>query len=361
MVDIVLPAAAATRELSRYVRVSPGSVELVVEPGSETSKPGRGEAVVDVLACGICGTDLHLWHGMRLPGGAAYPVRPGHEVAGIVRSLGDDAHGVSIGDLVVLHPVAPCGGCELCRSGNEQLCPRGQVLGIHRPGGLADVVTWPANRMVVANGLPPTRAAVLADSVATAYRAVRQAEFPAGGRACVIGAGGVGTQVLKLLRAADATARLVGIVGRASSAQRLVSAGYDAEVADDTVHRRLRERFGSFDVVFDFSGQSTMPRLGIRVLAPRGVLVLGSVLDGPLALGDAVAIQTRELAVRGVYASSLDDLRSVIDLARAGHLDMRGSVSHIRSLDDSVAAFAELDSRPDGLTRMVLTTRDDVA
>jgi threonine dehydrogenase-like Zn-dependent dehydrogenase len=215
--------------------------------------------------------------------------------------------------------------------------------------------------MVAASGLAPTRAAVLADAVATAYRAVRQAELPAGGRACVIGAGGVGTHVLELLRAADPAARLVGIVSRASSVRRLASAGYDAEVSDDTAYKRLRERFGGFDAVFDFSGRPDSPRLGIRLLDRRGVLVLGSVLDGDLALGKAMAIQARELTVRGVYNSSLDDLRSVVELARSGHLDLNGSVSHIRPLNDAVAAFAELDARPEALARMVLTTSDSVA
>jgi propanol-preferring alcohol dehydrogenase len=359
MIDVDM---SATSVANRYVRVRPGSVELVTEPPSQPPLPGPGEALIDVLACGICGTDLHMWHGMRLPPGAQYPVRPGHEVAGLVRSLGDGAegHGIAVADLVVLHPIAPCGACGTCRSGAEQLCPNAEVLGIHRPGGLADTVSWPVRRMVAARGLAPTRAAVLADAVATAYRAVRQAELPPGGRACVIGAGGVGTNVLELLRIADPSARLVGIVGRASSAQRLASAGYDAEVADDTVHRRLRERFGGFDVVFDFSGRPASPRLGIRLLDRRGVLVLGSVLDGDLVLGPATAIQTRELVVRGVFNSSLDDLHSVVELASSGRLDLSGSVSHVRSLSDAVAAFAELDARPEALARMVLTTSDSV-
>jgi 2-desacetyl-2-hydroxyethyl bacteriochlorophyllide A dehydrogenase len=360
MIDLDMSAASAA---NRYVRVRPGSVELVTESPPQPPLPGPGEALIDVLACGICGTDLHMWHGMRLPAGAEYPVRPGHEVAGLVRSLGNgaDGQGIAAGDLVVLHPVAPCGACGICRSGSEQLCPNAQVLGIHRPGGLADTVSWPVRRMVAASGLAPTRAAVLADAVATAYRAVRQAELPAGGRACVIGAGGVGMHVLELLRAADPGARLVGIVSRASSAQRLATAGYDAEVTDDTIHRRLRERFGGFDAVFDFSGQPASPRLGIRLLDRRGVLVLGSVLDGDLALGQATTIQTRELAVRGVFNSSLDDLRSVVELARSGRLNLSGSVSHVRPLSDAVAAFAELDARPEALTRMVLTTSDIVA
>jgi 2-desacetyl-2-hydroxyethyl bacteriochlorophyllide A dehydrogenase len=362
MICIIMgPVEAAAPPIHRHVRVSPGQVRLVRESDVPARRPGPNEALVDVLACGICGTDLHLRHGMRLPAGAEYPVRPGHEVAGTVREVGETVTDVAVGDLVVLHPVDPCRTCDTCLSGAEQLCPNGSVLGIHRPGGLADTVAWPADRMVMANGLAPTRAAVLADAVATAYRAVRTAALPRAGRACVLGAGGVGTHVLELLRSTDPDARLVGVVGRPASATRLQEAGFDVEVSDVGVHRRLKERYGGFDAVVDFSGQADAPRLAVRLLVPGGVLVLGSVLDGDLALGPAVAVQTRELTVRGAYASSLEDLRSVVAMAQDGRLDLTGSVSHVRRLDDAVAAFNELAARPDGLVRMVLTTRDDVA
>jgi 2-desacetyl-2-hydroxyethyl bacteriochlorophyllide A dehydrogenase len=349
--------------LRRQVGVEPGVVALHTSADTPAARPG--EAVIDVLACGICGTDLHLLHGMQLPPRASYPVHPGHEVAGVVRSIEGDAlaaaeHGVTVGDLVVLHPVDPCRTCPTCLDGAEQLCQDGDVLGIHRPGGLSDTVTWPIDRLVVANGLAPTRAAILADAVATALRAARLAGLPAGGRACVLGAGGVGTHVLQLLRAADPRAELVGVVGSPPSAQRLAAAGYDVELAGDDLLTRLRARHRTYDAVIDFSSQADSPALGVRLLGPGGTLVLGSVLDGRLDLGPAVAVQTRELTVRGAYASSLEDLREAVRLARSGALDLSDSVSHVRALDDAVAAFAELQARPAGLVRMVLTTSPDV-
>ena len=363
----LMPGMFATDNASsRFVTVSPGSVGLEREP-KRARRLGPDDVRVAVLACGICGTDLHLWHGMRLPPGAAYPVRPGHEVCGRVQEVGSgldpaaDPSAPRVGDVVVLHPVAPCGACPLCVDGRDHLCPQGRILGIHEPGGLADEVVWPASRTVVVNGIAPTAAAVLADAVATAYRAVRIADIASEAVVCVLGAGGVGTHVLELMRALTPRATLVGVTGTERSAERLHASGFDAVVAGDDLVKRLRASHGSFDAVVEFSGASDAPAQAVRLLRPSGTLVFGSVVDGPLTLGPAVALQSRELVVRGVFSASLADLRDVVDLAAAGRIDLGGSVTHTASLDDAADAFRTLDERPAGLVRMVLTTGSEDA
>jgi 2-desacetyl-2-hydroxyethyl bacteriochlorophyllide A dehydrogenase len=351
---------------NRFVEVAPGSASIRTEPRGQRPV-SKGEARVEVLACGICGTDLHLWRGMRLPPGAEYPVRPGHEVCGRIVELGEPTTAEEVGeegaeeapaldDLVVLHPIRPCGTCSSCAAGFDQLCPHGQILGIHQPGGLADEVIWPTDRMVRIEGVNPTHAAVLADAVATAYRAVRVAALSDSPAVCVIGAGGVGTHVLELLRALHSTATVVGVTGTDGSAARLREAGHTAEVTGPDLVKRLRRDFGAFDHVFDFSGARQSPAQGIRLLKTGGTLVFGSVLEGTLDLGPAVALQTRELTVRGVYNSSMSDLREVVALATSGRLDLAHSVSHTADLGDAVKAFTTLADRPSGLVRMVLTT-----
>jgi propanol-preferring alcohol dehydrogenase len=352
------PSTTEPRPEGRYVEVSPGSVSVRTGPlGAHALAPG--EARIEVLACGICGTDVHLWHGMTLPPRAAYPVRPGHEVCGRVVELADPPDGpdaVRLGDLVVLHPVKPCGGCANCALGLDHLCSRGALLGIHEPGGLADELVWPADRAVAVNGLDPVRAAVLPDAVATAYRAVRVAEVAPDATVCVLGAGGVGTHVLELLHSLAPGTTLVGVTGTEGSAERLRAAGFTAEVAGDDLVKRLRAAHGTFDTVIEFSGRPEAPAQALRLLRAGGTLVFGSVLEGPLSLGPAVAVQTRELVVRGVFSSSLADLRAVVELARSGRLDLSGSVSHTADLADAAEAFELLAGRPAGLVRMVLTT-----
>ncbi|MDQ6818234.1 MAG: alcohol dehydrogenase catalytic domain-containing protein, partial [Actinomycetota bacterium] len=152
----------------------------VLREGPEPETP-PGYARVKVLACGVCATDLHLLRGMVLPRGAEYPVRPGHEVAGIVERLNAKTSAVSEGDLVVLHPLAPCGGCRACLQGEDQRCEAVRALGMHDAGGFAEKVVWPVSRMLRANGLSPAAAALLADAAATAHNALRLARVPPGG------------------------------------------------------------------------------------------------------------------------------------------------------------------------------------
>ncbi|HEY7076853.1 MAG TPA: alcohol dehydrogenase catalytic domain-containing protein, partial [Solirubrobacteraceae bacterium] len=264
------------------MQLAPSETVLAEGPAPELSP---GEARVRVLACGICGTDLHALRGMVLPKGASYPIRPGHEVAGIVEELHGGTNGVAVGDLVALHPIAPCGRCEACRSGHEKRCERARALGFHVPGGMAEEVAWPTDRMIPVSGLEPAEAALLPDAVATAYRALMAAQLPAGGSLCLIGPGGVGTHVLKLARVLDPDARLAAVVRSKAAADRVEALGAEAVHGLPRAARRVRHSLGPVDAVVDFSGARAAPREGVRMLRHGGRLVLGGVLDQPLSLG----------------------------------------------------------------------------
>jgi 2-desacetyl-2-hydroxyethyl bacteriochlorophyllide A dehydrogenase len=336
----------------RYVEVSPGRATLTEGPASA---PRPGAARVRVLACGVCGTDVHLLRGMRLPAGTSYPVRPGHEVAGTIVEFADrDSGGLTLGDLVVLHPLDPCGACGPCLGGQDQLCAQARVLGMGEPGGLAEEVVWPAARMVRATGLDQSAAAVLADAGATAYRAVRAARVRPGASVCVLGAGGVGTQVLKIIRALYPGVALAAVVGRAASADRLAGLDVRVEVGLAGVGRRLVAEMGEFDAVIEFTGSDAAPAQAMRMLRRGGRLVLGSVIEGPLTLGPAVRVQTRELRIVGVFSSGISDLRAVTEMCLSGQLDLRDAVTHRRPLSDAVEALEAVGAGVPGLVRMVV-------
>ncbi len=334
----------------RCVEMDPGDARLIDCPGPQRQP---GWALVRVLACGVCGTDVHMLHGMVMPPGASYPVRPGHEVAGVVEEV-DDGAPVAVGDMVVLHPLAPCGHCPQCAAGDEQLCGSTRVLGIHEPGGLADLVVWPADRMLPVEGVEPALASVLADAVATAHHAVDLARLPRGGALCVIGSGGVGTQVLQIARALDPDVRLAAVVRSAASAERVRALGIPVVDGLEGAVKQLRSEVGRFDAVVDFSGAAEAPAQAVRLLERGGRLLIGSVVDEPLDLGPSSMLVTREISVQGVYASRLSDLAAVIDLVRQGRLDLAGTVTHRLPLDRAVEAIELVDQRPPGMVRVVV-------
>lgn len=330
-----------------------GAARLRRGPEPETPE---GFARVRVLTCGVCATDLHLLKGMVLPRGASYPVRPGHEVAGIVEEVNASDAPVAVGDLAVLHPLAPCGHCPGCLRGEDQRCDSVRALGFHDPGGFAERVVWPAARMLPADGIEPGAAALLADAAATAHNAVRLAGVPRGGAMCVLGAGGLGSGVLGVARALDPDLHLAAVVRSEASAERVHALGVEVHQGLDGAARALRHSAGRMDAVIDFSGQADAPAVGVALLRRGGRLVLGSVVDSMLTLEVSSAFMAHELQIVGAYASSLDDLAAVIDLARDGHLDAGAWVSHRLPLADFDHALEIAETRPPGTVRVVIET-----
>jgi 2-desacetyl-2-hydroxyethyl bacteriochlorophyllide A dehydrogenase len=337
----------------RYAELDFDAVALREGPEPETPP---GFARVRVIACGVCATDLHLLHGMVLPPGASYPVRPGHEIAGIVEHVNGDGALVAEGDLAVLHPLAPCGECPACLRGEDQHCESLRTLGMHDAGGFAEIVVWPASRMLPANGMEPAEAALLADAAATAHNAIKLAQIPLGGSLCVLGAGGLGTATLAVARALDPGVRLAAVVRSDASARRLEALGIEVHRGLVGAARALRRSMGRMDSVIDFSGQPGAPAEGVALLRRGGRLVLGSVVDAELTLGASSAFMARELKVLGAYVSTLDDLATVIELALDGRLDASGWVSHRLPLEDFEQALELAESRPPGTVRVVVQT-----
>jgi 2-desacetyl-2-hydroxyethyl bacteriochlorophyllide A dehydrogenase len=338
--------------LLRAVVIVPGSVTL--DRVSRDECP-PGWTRLRVLACGVCGTDLHLLHGMSLPAGAHYPVYPGHEVAACVIETDPLGGGATLGATVVLHPLMPCGTCSACETGSENLCTKAEVLGIHHKGGLSDELLWRSDRLVEVGSLDPLLAALLPDAVATAYHSIVRAELPMRGKIAVIGAGGVGTNVLELSRVLYPSSEAVAVVRSDGTATRIRSLGFPVIQGLEGAGRAVRKLIGEVDAVIDFSGEASAPTEGTRMLRRGGRLVLGSVLDESVALQTTyTGLVTREVGIVGSYSSTISDLRAVAKLAIDGQLPLEGLVSHEVELADASHAFEILEQRPPGMARVIV-------
>jgi 6-hydroxycyclohex-1-ene-1-carbonyl-CoA dehydrogenase len=168
--------------------------------------PGPGEAVVEVLACGLCHTDLGFADG-SVPTKHPLPLVLGHEVVGRVVEAGDDFRPLR-GALVVVPAVLPCGTCDFCRAGRGNACPDQKMPGNDIHGGFATHLLVPAAPLVPLGDLPPQfdprEISVVADAVSTAYQAIRRADLRPGDAALVVGAGGVGSFLIQIARALGA-------------------------------------------------------------------------------------------------------------------------------------------------------------
>ncbi len=171
-------------------------------------EPGPGQVVVRVRNCGICGSDLHYWHG-----GFPVPVVcPGHEISGEVADVGAGVGRLKAGDRVAVEPLISCGHCTACRIGEYQLCRDYKILGTHADGGFAEYLLMPESALFV---LPPSldwATAALTEPLAVGVHAVRLANIRLGDRVLVLGAGTIG--LLAALAAVEAGAAEVLITAR---------------------------------------------------------------------------------------------------------------------------------------------------
>lgn len=241
--------------------------------------PAPGEALVRVAACGICGTDLHLYRGELTPAAGSVP---GHEFAG---TLAAPANGLAAGTAVAVEPVVGCGGCGPCRGGNPHRCPSLRLVGISAPGALSELVTVPeANVYALPPGVDPG-AGAFAEPLAVCVRAMRLAEPSLGGRAIILGAGAIGLATLLLLRR---TATEIAVTARYPQ-QRALALRFGATAMFEPGSKDLRAwaKVHQPDLVVETVGGAadTLTEAIFNVRAGGTVLALGVFTGRPTIPG----------------------------------------------------------------------------
>lgn len=301
-------------------------LERVESPPPE---PAGTEVLVRIEACGVCHSDLHLQDGffdlgggrrLDLSKGRALPLTLGHEIAGVATAHGPDADGVDVGKRYVVYPWIGCGGCDVCASGQEHLCPRPQALGVTRAGGFSDHVLAPHPRYLFEVGdLPLTLVCTYACSGLTAFGAVRKVQARVDGRPLVIvGLGGVGFAALRLAQSVT-NASIIAVDVDDATLQAGAEAG--AEVVDarapDAAKRIRRATGGGAAAAIDFVGSESSAALGLGILATGGLLVVVGLFGGELRASLPIW-PLRSLTMQGSYVGSLAEMRELMQLAGTG-------------------------------------------
>ncbi len=227
---------------ARAIFESPGAVRLVT---SDDAAPAESEVVLEVAACGICGTDRSIFRGEYF---VDPPVVLGHEYSGTVIEIGADVSTFAVGDRVCVDPNITCGLCAYCRRGASHLCTDLRPLGISRDGGFARYSHVPARYAYRLPDNVPLDEGALVEPVACCLRGIQQAGLNSGDSAVILGAGPIGSILLQLaLQAGAARAAVVEPDpirwARATSlGAELVCHPTDAREADPRVVRRARSR-----------------------------------------------------------------------------------------------------------------------
>jgi threonine dehydrogenase-like Zn-dependent dehydrogenase len=328
-------------------RVVVHSDHIEVETDAVVPRPRPHEALVRSVVSGVCGSDTHAAHGRHpfIP----IPYHPGHEVVGVIESVGSDVEGFAAGTRVTVEPDLPCWTCKMCRTGRQNLCENLLFFGCGwEQGGMADWFTVAADRLhVVPDDLDDTTAALI-EPLSTPVHAVRLAGDAHGaglagvrGRAvAVLGAGTIGLLVLAVLRAHGA-GRVVVTDVMASKRDTALALGADAAVdaaapdAADQVRAALGE---SADIVVDCVAIEPTVRQAIAIASKGGTVVVVGVpaadVNVPLAL-----VQDHQIRIQGSATYLPQDYTESIRLLQSAAVRSSDIVTATRSMEQVAEAF----------------------
>ena len=336
----------------------PGRVALEERP--EPEPVAADDAVVAVEAAGICGSDLHIYHG-RVPIEAGFTI--GHEYVGTVLSAGDGVTGVSVGDRVLGSFHTACGTCFFCRRGVYQKCDQTQVFGHGATlgslqGTQAEQALVPRANLTlrrVPEGLSDEAALFAGDAMATGYHAVVEAGLEAGDVCAVVGLGPVGLCAVMAARVAGAAGVLAvdTVAARLETARALGAEPVHATEEDPRAAIKAATGGRGADLCVDAVGDPRALDMACRLARKAGtVSVVGVYAEpGQLHLG---VVWIKALRLVTGHANVIGHLDSVLALMSAGRLDPTPLVTHHMALREAPEAYAVYDRRE--ALKIVLST-----
>jgi len=320
----------------RRVVVYPGRIAV---EAAEIPVPGPGEALVRTLVAGVCGSDLHAARGHHpfVP----LPYRPGHEVVGVVETVGSAVQTATPGQRVIVEPDLPCWACKMCASGRENLCENLQFFGCGYPqGGMADYFTLPAGRLRPVPDMLDDQTAALIEPLSTPVHAVRLAGDVAGRAVAVLGAGTIGLFTLAVLRAHGA-GKVVSSDPNAAKRERAAALGAHATIDARTpdVAGQVRQALGgSADIVFDCVAIQSSVDQAIAMADKGGTVVVVGVPAREVTVPLPI-MQDHQIRIQGSATYLPEDYQESAGLLRRGAVRAADFVTATRPLAQVAEAF----------------------
>lgn len=307
------------------------------------SAPGRGQVQIKVAYAGICGTDLHIFHG-AMDSRVTLPTTIGHEMSGHIAAIGDGVEGWTIGDPVTVMPLAWDGTCPACVAGNQHICQNLNFIGIDSPGALQERWNVPADVLVRLPESLRLDHAALVEPVAVAVHDVRRSGLVAGEKVVVIGGGPIGLLIASVARAAGGEVVVVELdPKRRKSIEALGFDTIDPRETDQVAFVTDWTDGAGADVVFEVSGAAAAV-LGATDLAKvRGRLVVVAIHSEPRPI-NLHRVFWRELTIIGARVYERPDFEKAVLLLADGAIPADALITSILPITDTATAFATLES-----------------
>ncbi|WP_327426907.1 zinc-dependent alcohol dehydrogenase [Streptomyces sp. NBC_01236] len=319
--------------------------------------PGPGEVELAPAFVGICGTDLHIFHG-DMDARVAAPAVLGHEMSGRIVRVGPGVEGWQAGDAVTVMPLRWDDTCPACRAGHQHICQHLDFIGIDSPGAMQQRWTVPAATLIRLPDSVPLDRAALVEPTAVAVHDVGRAGVREGERVVVVGGGPVGILIALVAQARGAEVRVVEL-----SAHRRLLAGelglttWDPDV--DDIPALVGEWTGEAgaDVAFEVSGAAGGVDTAVEVLGVRGRLCLVAIHPRPREI-NLHRFFWRELTLIGARLYDRGDFEQAVALVADGSIAVERLISKVVPLTQAPAAFEALEAGGDVMKILVDCTTD---
>lgn len=311
---------------------------------------GSNDVLIRNKVAGICGTDVHIYHGGKGSADVTPPVVLGHEYAGIVEQTGENVTNIKTGDYVTVDPNIYCGECFFCRRGQKQFCSNLQAIGVTRNGGFAEYSVVPSTQVFAFSGDVSFEEMAMAEPLACCIHGIEQVNIVSGDLVVVVGGGAIGLIMVQLakLRGAGKV-----ILSEPVEYRRKVALDLGADVVVDPTTVDVCEQIHSLtgrngaDVVIECVGIASVTKQAIS-MADRGGRILLFSVPTPEATIDLPLIDVfhKELKIYGSFINP-NTHQSAVDLINSKRIQVAPLITHrfsLNQLDEAIHMQTSIDS-----------------
>ncbi|MCS0789180.1 zinc-binding alcohol dehydrogenase family protein [Cytobacillus firmus] len=330
----------------------PNTMEMEVIDIEKPVIRNPDEVLVKVKRVGICGSDMHIYHGTNPL--ATYPRIVGHEVAGEVVEVGSNVSGMKPGDHVVVEPIRYCGECYACRKGRPNVCQSLSVFGVHEDGGLREFFVLPEKQLHVVNSSLEWDEIVLAEPYTIGAQAVWRGAVGEGDTVFIQGSGPIGICILKMAKLQGARVIISDLKQERLAFAKENGADEIINASEESVEDRVLELTDGEgpNVVIDAVCLPSTFELGVNLVSPAGTVVVLGFDERPSSIPQ-LPITKKEVTIVGSRLQT-NQFEKVVSLLNVEKLQSNGFITHHFPISEVQEAFQYVEKNPDQVRKAVI-------
>ena len=340
--------------MKQAVMTAPGQIQFC---DVEKPTPNDNEVILQTVRIGVCGSDLHVYHGLHPYTG--YPVVQGHEVGGVVAALGKNVTGLKVGDKITFMPQVACGKCYPCTHGMYHICESLKVMGFQTGGAAQEYFALPAENVLKLPDTMTLDEAAFIEPISVTVHALKRGGGAEGKRVLVIGAGPIGNLTAQVAKASGAKAVMITDISPYKlDKARKCGVDFAVNTSQEKLGEALLRDFGPdrADLILECVGLE--PTITDAVLnARKGSTIVIVGVFGKIPHVDLGLVQDRELTLVGTLMYQKADYERAIELVANGKMRLDEMITHRFPFDQYLNAYHAIeDSKGEYLKVMIDVT-----